>query len=65
MIEDIIVFIVIIIVCGIMWALPLYLTVNFVCWVFGIAFHLSLLQAFALGALANVVSNLLFKKGDK
>lgn len=63
--EKIIALILILIVFGILWAFPLYLVVNFVCWVFRITFHLSLLQAFALCLLASVIKNLLFKKEDK
>ena len=63
--EKIFILILVLIVCGILWALPLYLVVNFVCWVFHIAFHLSLLQAFALCLLANVIKKLLFEKEDK
>lgn len=58
--EKILMLLLIILLCCIMWALPLYLVVNLVCWVFGIAFHLSLLQAFALCLLASVIKNLLF-----
>lgn len=51
---------------GILWSLPLYLVVNFVCWVFHIGFHLSLLQSFALCLLITVIHDLLFEnKGGK
>lgn len=63
--EKIFILILVLIVCGILWALPLYLVVNFVCWVFHTTFHLSLLQAFALCLLANVIKKLLFEKEDK
>lgn len=50
----------------ILWALPLYICVNFVLWVFNIAFHLTLLQAFAICLLLTVIRELLFKKkGEK
>ena len=51
----------ILILLGILWSLPLYLVVNFVCWVFHITFHLTLLQSFALCLLVTVIHNLLFK----
>ncbi len=57
--------ILILFICAVLWCLPLYLVVNFVCWVFHIAFHLSLLQAFALCLLASVIRSLFFKKEDK
>lgn len=63
--EKIIALILILIVFGILWAFPLWAVINFVCWVFHITFHLSLLQAFALCLLASVIRNLLFKKEDK
>lgn len=50
----------IIVLFGILWSLPLYLIVNFVCWVFHLSFHLTLLQAFALCLLASVIRYLLF-----
>ena len=50
----------ILIICGIIIALPLYISVNFVCWVFNWSFHLTLLQAFALSLLASVIHRLLF-----
>lgn len=52
----------IIILC-VVWALPLYLAVNFVCWVFHIGFRLSLLQAVAVSLLATIIHKLFFKKG--
>lgn len=47
-----------------LWSLPLYLCVNFVLWLFHIAFHLTWLQAFGLCLLSTIISKLLFK-GDK
>lgn len=55
-------FILILILCVVIVALPLYLTVNFVCWVFQVPYHLSLIQAFALSLLATVINKLLFKR---
>ena len=50
------------ILCIIIIALPLYLSVNLVCWVFHIPYHLSILQAFAVSILATVINKLLFKR---
>lgn len=58
--RKIIITILILIICGILWTLPLWIAVNLVCWVFGITFHLSLLQAFAIYLLASVIKTLLF-----
>lgn len=55
----------ILVVFGILWAFPLWVVVNFVCWAFHLSFHLTFLQAFALCLLASVVKSLLFKKEDK
>lgn len=63
--EKIIMLILILILCGFLWSLPLWIVVNFVCWVFHLSFHLTILQAFALCLLASVVKSLLFKKEDK
>lgn len=63
--EKILMLLLILIICGILWALPLWAVVNLVCWVFHLSFHLSLLQAFALCLLASVVKSLLFSKEDK
>jgi len=57
--------ILILLMCAMLWCLPLYLVVNFVCWAFHIAFRLSLLQAFAICLLSSVLKNLFFKKEDK
>ena len=63
---EIFMIIIIAILFAILVALPLYLTVNFVCWVFQVPYHLSLIQAFALSLLATVINKLLFKReGDK
>lgn len=51
---------------SILWALPLYICVNFVLWVFNVSFHFTILQSFAVCSLIFVVKNLLFKnKEDK
>lgn len=60
----IIILILILFICGMLWAFPLWAVVNFVCWAFQLSFHLSYLQAFALCLLASVVKSLLFKKED-
>ena len=57
--------IVILILLGIRWAFPLWIVVNFVCWVFHLSFHLTLIQAFALCLLATVVSSLFKSKEEK
>ena len=54
----------ILIIMGAVWSLPLYLVVNFVLWLFQIPFHLTWLQAFGVCLLASVIKNLLFKKGE-
>ena len=56
----ILVLIVIFIFFSVLWSLPLYICVNFILWVFGISFHLTLLQAFAICLLAYVIKRLLF-----
>lgn len=61
----IIILILILFICGMLWAFPLWAVVNFVCWVFHLSFHLSYLQAFALCLLASVIKSLLFKGEDK
>lgn len=54
----------VIIFCIIIVALPLYLVVNFTCWVFNVPYHLSIMQAFALSLLANIINKLLFRKKE-
>ena len=61
----IIALILILVVCGILWAFPLWAVVNFVCWAFHLSFHLNFIQAFAVCLLASVIKSLLFKKEDK
>ena len=61
--KNIFILILIIMLCIILTALPLYFCVYFVCWVFNIPYHLSLLQAFALSLFANIVHRILVGKG--
>lgn len=55
--------ILVIIIMGIIWSFPLYLVVNLVLWLFGVNFHLTLLQALGICMLASVIKGLL-GKGD-
>ena len=57
--------ILILIVFGILWSLPLWLVINFTCWVFHLSFHLTLLQAFAICLLDSIIRSLAFKKENK
>ena len=59
----IIILILVIVIMGLIWALPLYAVVNFVLWLFGVSFHLTLLQAFGICLLASVVKGLLGREG--
>lgn len=55
----------ILVIMGAIWSLPLYFVVNLVFWLFGISYHLTWLQAFALCLLASVIKGLFSKgKGD-
>lgn len=58
----ILVLLLILIVIGAIWSLPLYIVVNFVLWLFQIPFHLTWLQAFGVCLLATMIRKLLFKK---
>ena len=58
----ILILLLILIVMGAIWSLPLYLVVNFVLWLFQIPFHLTWLQAFGVCLLATMIRKLLFKK---
>lgn len=58
--EGLLVLIVIVIVLGIIFSLPLYLCTNLVLWLFHIPFHITLLQAFGVSLLLNVISGLFF-----
>ena len=59
----ILVLLIILIVMGAIWSLPLYLIVNLVLWLFHIPFHLTWLQAFGVCMLASVIKGL-FSKED-
>ena len=58
----VLVLLLILIVMGAIWSLPLYIVVNFVLWLFQIPFHLTWLQAFGVCLLATMIRKLLFKK---
>ncbi len=58
----ILILLLILIVMGAIWSLPLYIVVNFVLWLFQIPFHLTWLQAFGVCLLATMIRKLLFKK---
>ena len=60
----ILVLLLILIIMGAIWSLPLYLCVNLVLWLFHIPFHLTWLQAFGVCLLANVIKGLLSSKGE-
>lgn len=53
----------ILIIMGAAWSLPLYLVVNLVLWLFHIPFHLTWLQAFGVCTLVSVIKGL-FSKED-
>lgn len=64
--KSLIVVIFIAIVLGVLWALPLYLCVNLVLWVFHIPLHFTILQAIVIMIFVDVIHNILFKnKGGK
>ena len=58
----ILILLLILIVMGAIWSLPLYIVANFVLWLFQIPSHLTWLQAFGICLLATIIRNLLFKK---
>ena len=58
----ILILLLILIVMGAIWSLPLYIVVNFVLWLFQIPFHLTWLQAFGVCLLATMIRKLLFQK---
>ena len=60
---EIIILLLILVIVGLIWSLPLYLVVNLVLWLFHIPFHLTWLQALGVCLLASVVKGLL-SKGD-
>lgn len=55
----ILILLLILIILGAIWSLPLYICVNLVLWLFNIPFHLTWLQAFAVCLLITVISRLL------
>ena len=59
----VLVLLLILIVIGAIWSLPLYVVTNFVLWLFQIPFHLTWLQAFGICLLASVIKKLFFSKG--
>jgi len=63
--KDFILFMLVVFAVCVLCALPLYLLVNFICWVFNISFHLTLLQSFVISLLTSIVHKLLFSKGGK
>lgn len=54
----------ILIIIGAIWSLPLYLCANLVLWLFHIPFHLTWLQAFGVCLLASTIKGLLGRKED-
>jgi hypothetical protein len=61
--RKLLVLLMILIIMGAVWSLPLYLVVNLVLWLFHIPFHLTWLQAFGVCMLASIIKGLL-SKGD-
>ena len=61
--EKILILLLILIVMGAIWSLPLYIVTNFVLCLFQIPFHLTWLQAFGICLLASVIKKLFFSKG--
>lgn len=53
------------ILCAVLWSLPLYIAINFMCWVFHLSFHITLLQTFAICVVITLIRNLLFEKESK
>lgn len=51
----------ILLIIGLVWSLPLYLVVNLVLWLFHVPFHLTWLQALGVCLLASVIKGLLSK----
>lgn len=56
----ILVILLILILIGAIWSLPLYLITNLVLWLFQVPFHLTWLQAFGICLLISVVKTLFF-----
>ena len=55
----------VIVLIGIIWTLPLYLVINFVCWAFNIPFHLSLIQALAVCVGIEAARKIFLRKDDE
>lgn len=55
------IFIFLIVAVGIIASIPLYLLVNIFCWIFNISFHFTILKAFALCILINIIFIILDK----
>ena len=51
----------VLLIMGLVWSLPLYLVVNLVLWLFHVPFHLTWLQALGVCLLASVIKGLLSK----
>ena len=60
----ILILLMILIIMGAIWSLPLYLVTNFVLWLFHIPFHLTWLQAFGVCLLISLIKKSLFGKED-
>lgn len=58
----ILVLLLILVIVGAVWSLPLYLCANLVLWLFNISFHLTWIQAFGICLLASVLKKLLSKE---
>ena len=54
----------ILIFIAILWCLPLWLVVNFICWVFHLSFRLTVLQAFALCLASGALRKIYFKEDE-
>lgn len=58
--------VIMVLIClGVLWSFPLYLCTNLVLALFDVAYRITIPQAFAVCLLANVLSSLLFNKGEK
>ena len=61
MMGKILMLLLILLIIGLGWSLPLYLVVNLVLWLFHVPFHLTWLQALGVCLLATVIKGLLSK----
>ena len=59
--DKLLITIMVILFCMVIIALPLYIAANLVFWVFHLALHLTLFQAFAVSLLLSVIHRLLFR----